>query len=85
MLTTILVLLVLGGVTAGCLYTPDASGHAVVPDGVTSIGYRAFYECISLISIALPEGLTSIGNYAFTHATFVAKVSFHERLTSIGS
>ena len=35
MLTTILVLLALGGVTAGCLYTPDANGHVVVPDAST--------------------------------------------------
>ena len=84
MLTTILVLLVLGGVTAGCKYTPNASGHAVVPDGVTSIGVEAFYNCVSLVSIALPEGLTSIGMYAFQGATSLASVSFPEGLTSIG-
>ena len=85
MLTTILVLLALGGVTAKCLYTPDANGHAVVPDGVTSIGEQAFYKCVSLISIALPEGLTSIGRSAFQGATSLASVSFPEGLTSIGT
>ena len=48
MLTTILVLLALGGVTAECLYTPDASGHAVVPEAVTSIVGCAFFHCYSL-------------------------------------
>ena len=40
LVTTILVLLALGGVAARCQYTPDANGHVVVPrvvpDGVTS-------------------------------------------------
>ena len=47
----ILALLALGGVAARCLYTPDADGHAVVPDGVTSIGNSAFQQCDSLVSI----------------------------------
>ena len=84
MLTTILVLLALGGVTAGCLYTPDANGHVVVPDGVTSIGNRAFLYCRSLVSIALPEGLISIGPHAFHGATSLASVALPDSLTSIG-
>ena len=91
MLTTILVLLALGGVITqsaqddlgGCLYTPDANGHAVVPDGVTSIGEEAFRNCVSLISIALPESLTSIGWGAFRGATSLTSVSFPESYTSI--
>jgi hypothetical protein len=49
-----LVLLALGGVTAGCLYTPDANGHATVPEGITSIGDAAFEGCHALVSIGLP-------------------------------
>ena len=56
-----LVLLALGGVTAGCLYTPDANGHATVPEGITSIGDSAFEGCDALVSIGLPSSLTSIG------------------------
>ena len=80
----ILALLALGGVAARCLYTPDADGHAVVPDGVTSIGNSAFQQCDSLVSIALPEGLTSIGNYSFGTAISLASVSFPASLTHIG-
>lgn len=32
---------------------------------VTSIGYKAFYDCSSLESIDFPSGIISIGNYAF--------------------
>ena len=90
MLATILVLLAPGGVAAWggmaarCLYTPDANGHAVVPDGVTTIDDYAFSSCDSLVSIALPEGLISIGDWAFDGATSLASVSFPESLTSIG-
>ena len=31
------------------------------PEGLTSIGERAFYECTGLTSVTFPEGLTSIG------------------------
>jgi len=56
MLATILVLLALGGVAARCgdrasdnccLYTPDANGHVVVPDGVTSLGNQAFDQDVN--------------------------------------
>ncbi len=35
------------------------------PEGLTSIGDCAFYDCYSLASITLPESLTSIGYFAF--------------------
>ena len=37
-----------------------------IPDGVTSIGYRAFYNCKELCSIYIPDSVKSIDNYAFT-------------------
>ena len=36
-----------------------------IPDGVTVIGYRAFYDCTSLTSVNIPDSVTSIGNSAF--------------------
>ena len=57
MLATILVLLAVGGVAAGCLYTPDANGHVTVPDGITSIGDADFEDCDTMVSIGLPAGL----------------------------
>ena len=37
-----------------------------IPDGVTSIGYRAFYNCKELCSIYIPDSVKSIDDYAFT-------------------
>ncbi len=37
----------------------------VIPEGVTSIGYSAFYECSQLTEITLPDSLLTIGEWAF--------------------
>ena len=36
-----------------------------IPDGLTSIGSYAFYNCGDLTSITIPESVTLIGGYAF--------------------
>ena len=36
-----------------------------VPDGVTALGYRAFYHCTKLKSVELPKTLQTIASYAF--------------------
>ena len=38
---------------------------ADIPDGVTSIGDSAFYNCRSLTSVTIPDSVTSIGYSAF--------------------
>ena len=37
----------------------------VIQSGVTSVSYRAFYNCMSVTKVTLPSTLTSIGDYAF--------------------
>ena len=37
----------------------------VISDGVTSIGYGAFYNCSNLTSVTIPDSVTSIGDSAF--------------------
>jgi hypothetical protein len=36
-----------------------------IPEGVTSIGYKAFDGCSSLTNIKIPKSVTSIGESAF--------------------
>ncbi len=52
---------------------------------VTSIGYRAFYDCTSLTSVTIPEGVTSISNYAFYDCRSLTSVTIPDSVTSIGS
>jgi hypothetical protein len=37
-------------------------GDVVIPDGVTEIGERSFYECENLINVTIPDSVVSIAN-----------------------
>ena len=45
-----------------------------IPDGVTSIGTRAFYGCSGLASVAIPNSVTNIGGRAFQDCTGIKTV-----------
>ena len=49
--------------------------HLVIPDGVTSIGRRAFWNCSGLISVTIPNSVTSIGSYAFDRCSALTTVT----------
>ncbi|MGA2750844.1 MAG: leucine-rich repeat protein, partial [Verrucomicrobiota bacterium] len=46
-----------------------------IGNGVTSIGYYAFNDCISLTSVMIPAGVTSIGDEAFAYCTRLTAIT----------
>ena len=64
----------------------DCRGNATsvtIPNSVTSIGDKAFYNCSSLTSVTIGNGVTSIGDYAFSKAALTSIV-VPDNVTFIG-
>lgn len=56
-------LTIVDGVVERCEKT--VAGRAVIPEGVTRIGERAFYRCETLVEVTIPSSVTEIGEAAF--------------------
>ena len=55
-----------------------------IPEGVTNIGWQAFYGCSGLTSVTIPNGVTSIGGGAFRDCSGLTSVTIPEGVTSLG-
>jgi len=51
------------------------TGSVTIPEGVTKIGYNAFYRCAGLTGITIPEGVKQIELYAFSLCTGLTSVT----------
>jgi hypothetical protein len=54
------------------------TGDVVIPAGVTSIGYGAFFNAHDITSVTIPASVTSIQSTAFTNATGLVSVFFSD-------
>ncbi len=54
-----------------------------IPDGVTSIGDRAFIGCASLTSVTIPDSVTNIGSYTFYNCTNLSSIAIPNSVTNI--
>ncbi len=57
---------------------------ATLPNSITNIGDRAFWNCGSLTSINIPDSVTRIGDYAFDKCWSLAEVTWPKNLIEIG-
>ena len=55
-----------------------------IPNSVTSIGYWAFANCNSLISITIPNSVTSIEYSVFWYCNSLTSITIPNSVTSIG-
>ena len=59
--------------------------NLIIPNSITSIRIKAFYNCSSLTSVTIPNSVTSIGNGAFSGCSGLTSVTIGDSVTSIGS
>ena len=59
-------------------------GEVIIPNGVTIIGERAFYECDKVTSVVIPSGVVSIGRQAFMYCSMLSSITIPDSLTHIG-
>ena len=62
----------------GCMNT-------IIPNSVTTIGYRAFSGCSGLTNITIPNSVNSIGNEAFEYCRGLTSIDIPNSVTSIGN
>ena len=58
---------------------------AAIKSGVTSIGFRGFYNCKTLTSIEIPDSVTSIDSEAFNGCSILSSITIPNSVTSISS
>ncbi len=58
--------------------------HVVIPESVTEIQLRAFYNCASIETLTLHSGVTSIGGYAFYGCSALSDINIPDSVVSIG-
>ncbi|MBO7311233.1 MAG: leucine-rich repeat protein [Alistipes sp.] len=55
-----------------------------IPDSVTTIGDRAFYNCTNLTNVTIPDSVTMIGEWAFGYCSSLTSITIPDIVTTIG-
>ena len=77
--------LIYSGELNSVAYAAIEGDSVTIPDGVTSIGYGAFFGCSSLTSITIPDSVTSIGRSAFKGCSSLTSITIPDGVTSINN
>ena len=59
-------------------------GDVTIPDGVTTIGNKAFYKCGGLKTVSIPASVTEIGTGAFTYCREMTSVTLRGERPNAG-
>jgi len=77
-----------GGVFESCSnlsrLNSNIDGMAIIPYGITSIGWQAFWHC-NLGNVIIPDSVTSIGYNAFYRCSGLTSCTIGSGVTSIGN
>ena len=69
----------------GSVTIPTSVTYSGKTYSVTSIGYKAFYQCSGLTAVKIPNSVTTIGEYAFSGCSGLTAVEIPNSVTTIGS
>ncbi len=73
------------GTTLVCYPSAKTTSAFAVPDGVTALGERAFYDCERLASLTMPASLATLADYAIARCLALTDVRFTADPTVIGT
>ena len=62
----------------------DMLTEVEIANGVTSIGYSAFYYCSGLTKVTIPDSVQSLGDHVFTFCSSLTDVKIPNGVSSIG-
>ena len=65
------------------IYRMQGVRNVIIPDGMTSIGFDAFFRCSSLERIEIPDSVTSIGGNALNGCSSLTSITIPDSVTSI--
>ena len=73
-----------GNTVVGITVTTDADIHVVIPEGIKTVGRKAFFDITNLKTVSLPETLVYIDSGAFGGCTALESITLPDSLEFMG-